>query len=89
MGLWTTDSYGDTDSLASPAAPAEEDGLDVHSSLWSKMVDREKTEEMSRLSDDLLVLMDDNSLKQVPPSEVREKKDRGHRRGQRRGRGVS
>ena len=32
------------------------------------MVDREETEEMSRLSDELSVLMDDNSPKQVPPS---------------------
>ena len=65
-----TDSYGDTDSLASLAAPAEEDGLDVsvYASLESTMVDREETEEMSRLSDELSVLMDDNSPKQVPPS---------------------
>ena len=64
------DSYGDTDSLSSVAAPAEADGLDVsvYASLESTMVDREETEEMSRLSDDLSVLMDDNSLKQVPPS---------------------
>ena len=64
------DSYGDTDSLASLAAPSEADGLDVsiYASLESTMVDREETEEMSRLSDDLSVLMDDNSLKQVPPS---------------------
>ena len=48
----------------------EEDGLDVsvYASLESTMVDREETEEMSRLSDELSVLMDDNSPKPVPNS---------------------
>ena len=47
-----TDSYRDTESLSSVAAPAEADGLDVSvlANLESTMVDREETEEMSRLS---------------------------------------